>query len=47
MGEQAGVSSWVWQTGFTFFWVVPTLVVSATLLVRGNHLTHNSEAQWK
>lgn len=47
MGEQAGVSSWVWQTGFTFFWVVPALVVSATLLVRGNHLTHNSEAQWK
>ena len=45
MGERAGVSSWVWQAGFTFFWVAPALVVSALLLARGIHLTHNREKQ--
>lgn len=47
MGEWAGVSSWVWQTGFAFFWVAPALVVSALLLARGTHWTHNGETQWR
>ncbi len=41
MGEWAGVSSWVWQAGFAFFWIAPALVVSALLLARGTHLTSN------
>jgi predicted anti-sigma-YlaC factor YlaD len=47
MGEWAGVSSWVWQSGFTFVWIVPALVVSAILLTRGSHLTNNGEQQWR
>ena len=47
MGEWAGVSSWVWQAGFAFFWIVPALVVSAVLLARGTHLTSNGEKQWR
>jgi hypothetical protein len=47
MGVWAGVSSSVWQVGFTFFWIVPALVVSALLLARGTHLTHNGEKQWR
>jgi Flp pilus assembly protein TadB len=47
MGAWAGVSSWVWQAGFTFFWIVPALVVSALLLARGAYLTRNGEEQWK
>jgi predicted anti-sigma-YlaC factor YlaD len=47
MGESAGVSSWVWQAGFAFFWIVPALLVSAVLLARGSHLTSNGEKQWR
>ena len=47
MGAWAGVSSWVWQAGFTFFWIAPALVVSALLLARGTHLTNNGEKQWR
>jgi predicted anti-sigma-YlaC factor YlaD len=47
MGEWAGVSSWVWQAGFAFFWIVPALVVSAVLLSRGTHLTSNGDQQWR
>jgi predicted anti-sigma-YlaC factor YlaD len=47
MGAWAGVSSWVWQAGFTFFWIVPALVVSALLMARGAHLARNGEEQWK
>jgi predicted anti-sigma-YlaC factor YlaD len=47
MGARAGVSSWVWQAGFTFFWIAPALVVSALLLARGTHLTNNGESQWR
>ena len=47
MGEWAGVSSWVWQAGFTFFWIAPALVVSALLLARGTHLESNGEKQRK
>jgi hypothetical protein len=38
MGTQAGVSNWVWQSGFAFTWVAPALVVSTLLMVRGTHL---------
>jgi predicted anti-sigma-YlaC factor YlaD len=37
-GEWMGVSSWVWQAGFTFVWIVPALVASALLVDRGTHL---------
>jgi predicted anti-sigma-YlaC factor YlaD len=47
MGAWAGVSSSVWQLGFALFWIVPTLVVSALLLARGTHLTHDGEKQWR
>ncbi len=45
MGEWAEVSRWVWQTGFAFLWIAPSLVVSALLLARGIHWTHNGETQ--
>jgi predicted anti-sigma-YlaC factor YlaD len=38
MGEQAGVSTLVWQAGFLFFFIAPALVVSIVLLARGNHV---------
>ncbi len=47
MGAWAGVSSWVWQASFTFFWITPALVVSALLLARGTHLTSPEEERWK
>jgi predicted anti-sigma-YlaC factor YlaD len=43
MGEQAGVSTLVWQTGFMFFFIAPALVVSVLLLARGTHFTNNGE----
>jgi predicted anti-sigma-YlaC factor YlaD len=43
MGERAGVSSLVWQTGFMFFFIAPALVVSVLLLARGTHLTNHGE----
>jgi len=43
MGERAGVSTLVWQTGFMFFFIAPALVVSGLLLARGTHLTNNGE----
>jgi predicted anti-sigma-YlaC factor YlaD len=43
MGERAGVSTLVWQTGFMFFFIAPALVVSVLLLARGTHLTSNGE----
>lgn len=45
IGEWAGVSAWVWQAGFAFFWMAPALVVSALLLACGTHLAHNGEGQ--
>jgi predicted anti-sigma-YlaC factor YlaD len=39
MGAWAGVSSWVWQAGFAFFWIAPSLVAGALLLGRGTHLS--------
>jgi len=46
MGAWAGVSTWVWQAGFAFFWITPALVVSALLLARGTQLTNNEE-KWR
>jgi predicted anti-sigma-YlaC factor YlaD len=43
MGERAGVSTLVWQTGFMFFFIAPALVVSVLLLARGTHFTNNGE----
>lgn len=43
IGEGAGISSWVWQTGFAFFWIVPALVVSALLLAHSTHLTDDGD----
>jgi hypothetical protein len=44
-GERAGISDWIWQAGFAFFWAAPALVVSALLLAHGTHLTSNGERQ--
>jgi predicted anti-sigma-YlaC factor YlaD len=48
MGEQARVSTLVWQAGFLVFFIAPELVVSAVLLTRGNHAkSHKKELrQW-
>jgi predicted anti-sigma-YlaC factor YlaD len=43
MGERAGVSTLVWQTGFMFFFIAPALVVSVLLLARGTHFTNNGD----
>jgi hypothetical protein len=43
MGERAGVSTVVWQAGFTFFFIAPALVVSLLLLARGTHLTNHGD----
>jgi predicted anti-sigma-YlaC factor YlaD len=45
MGEWAGVSSWVSQACFAFFWIAPALVVSAVLLARGTHLASSGDQQ--
>jgi Flp pilus assembly protein TadB len=49
MGEWAGVSNLVWQTGFMFFFIAPALVVGVLLLARGTHLANNEERsrQWR
>lgn len=39
LGNWAGVSGPVWQTGFTAFLVAPALLISILLLARGTHLT--------
>lgn len=45
MGELAGVSTPVWQTGFAFFWIVPALVVGVVLLARGTYMTSRERSQ--
>jgi ferric-dicitrate binding protein FerR (iron transport regulator) len=42
MGTWAGVSSPVWQTGFTVFLIAPALLVSVLLLLRGVRLTDDA-----
>ena len=37
MGEQAGVSTLVWQAGFMVSFIAPALVVSVVLLARGTY----------
>jgi energy-converting hydrogenase Eha subunit G len=43
MGEWAGVSTLVWQSGFILFFIAPALAVSVLLLARGTYLTNNGE----
>jgi hypothetical protein len=38
VGEQAGVSTLVWQAGFVVFFMAPALVVSVLLLARGTQV---------
>ena len=45
MGTHAGLSRTLWQVGFTFYWVVPALLVSVLLLFRGTHLAHSAHSQ--
>jgi predicted anti-sigma-YlaC factor YlaD len=47
MGEAAGVSTVVWQTGFIIFFIAPALFVSALLLARGTHLSDSDEQRWR
>lgn len=42
LGNWAGVSSPVWEVGFTAFVIAPALLVSVLLLVRGTHLTDDA-----
>jgi predicted anti-sigma-YlaC factor YlaD len=42
LGTWAGVSSPVWEVGFTAFVIAPALLVSVLLLLRGTHLTDNA-----
>jgi predicted anti-sigma-YlaC factor YlaD len=43
LGAWAGISTVVWETGLTFFFVAPALVVAVLLLARGTHLTNDKE----
>ncbi len=45
MGTYAGLSRTLWQMGFTFYWVAPSLLVSVLLLFRGTHLADNGNSQ--
>jgi predicted anti-sigma-YlaC factor YlaD len=49
MGQWAGVSTWVWQSGFAFFFIAPALVVSLLLLARGSHMASDRDRsrQWR
>jgi hypothetical protein len=48
MGEQAGVSTLVWQAGFLFFFIAPALVISVVLLAHGTHVKSHAQGsrQW-
>jgi len=43
LGEQAGVSTAIWQASFLFFYIAPALAVSVLLLARGAYLTDTGE----
>jgi len=45
MGPYAGLSRVMWQVGFAFYWVVPALLVSVLLLLRGTHLADSGHSQ--
>ena len=44
MGTYAGLSRMLWQVGFAFYWIVPALLVSVVLLLRGTHLAHRGHS---
>jgi predicted anti-sigma-YlaC factor YlaD len=46
LGNWAGVSSPVWETGFGIFVIAPALLVSVLLLARGRHLTDDA-GRWR
>lgn len=43
IGKSAGISTLVWEAGFSFFFTGPALVVSVLLLARGTHLAKHGE----
>jgi hypothetical protein len=43
MGEQAGISSPIWQTAFIFFWIAPAMAVSMFLFARGTHAARDPQ----
>ena len=43
LGQRAGVSAVVWQTGFAFFFLAPALLVSVLLLARGAQAANHEE----
>lgn len=45
IGKSGGISSWVWQAGFAFFWIVPALVVGALLMAHGTYLTNDGDTR--
>ena len=45
MGTYVGLSRPLWQVGFAFYWIVPALLVSVFLLLRGTHLADNGHSQ--
>ena len=45
MGTYAGLSRLLWQVGFAFYWMVPALLVSVLLLLRGTHLADSGHSQ--
>lgn len=45
IGTFAGLPRLLWQVGFAFYWVVPSLLVSVLLLLRGTHLAASGHSQ--
>jgi len=45
IGTIAGLPRLLWQVGFAFYWVVPVLLVSVVLLLRGTHLADSGHSQ--
>jgi predicted anti-sigma-YlaC factor YlaD len=45
IGTFAGLPQLLWQVEFAFYWVVPALLVSVVLLLRGTHLADSGHSQ--
>ena len=45
MGTYAGLSRPLWQVAFAFYWIVPGMLVSVLLLLRGTHLADDGHSQ--
>jgi predicted anti-sigma-YlaC factor YlaD len=45
LGTYVGLSRPLWQVGFAFYWIVPGLLVSVLLLLRGTHLADDGHSQ--